>query len=586
MPEFLLQIMGFAWWLVTVALAIALYEALRASVLRGFRLRLQRSASRYLARHRVRLDRFKFVQKHYVRESLLNDRDLAESMLECSRDSGEPIEELRRRTEVYIEEIVPYFNLVSYYKVGLNVAKSLMGALYDVSFSRENLRGAWKAAEGRDATVFVINHRSNADYVLLAHALSREVALSYAVGEWARVWPLEGLFKSFGSYFVRRGERDPLYHRVLQRYIQLVTMGGLAQGFFIEGKLTRSGRMGPPKLGLLEHLVGVFEHGFEGDVRFVPIGLNFDRVLEDTRLLAEGRGPAPTPPTFTEKLQSAASLVATLPPAIVGRASRLLEGAWRFARRGRLGFGVAAAHAGPSLGFREFFGDALEEVLALSREERKPHLERFADELVRRIGEQIPVSAVPVFSQAVLDVVPEGEFVAEDVVVGRIRELLDQLRAAGAPMMLGGRFADLEAERAADASGAAGGARGLSGLQEDLIGADEALGVFTAATEILRRRRAVAVGPAGVTCAPAGVELLRYYAWSIEPHLQRGEGEAGAPAAEPDASEAPIDEGAPEPVDPEPPAVDPRYAALPMDHSAPHLNPVGSGKDDDDWEPW
>jgi hypothetical protein len=29
-----------------------------------------------------------------------------------------------------------------------------------------------------------------------------KVALSYAVGEWARVWPLEHLFRSFGSYFV------------------------------------------------------------------------------------------------------------------------------------------------------------------------------------------------------------------------------------------------------------------------------------------------------------------------------------------------------------------------------------------------
>ena len=70
--------------------------------------------------------------------------------------------------------------------------------------------------------VFVINHRSNADYVLLSFGMLRHMALSYAVGEWARVWPLDTLFRSFGSYFVRRGEKDPLYHKVLARYLQLV----------------------------------------------------------------------------------------------------------------------------------------------------------------------------------------------------------------------------------------------------------------------------------------------------------------------------------------------------------------------------
>lgn len=576
--ELLLQLLAFARWIATIAVAIAVYELLRGSLLRGVMLRLQRSASRYLARHRVTLDRFKFVQKHYVRESLLNDRNLAEFMLEQSRQSGEPIEELRRRTETYIEEIVPYFNLVSYYKVGLTVAKPLMGALYDVEFRRENLKAAWRQADGRDATVFVINHRSNADYVLFALCMSREVALSYAVGEWARVWPLEGLFKSFGSYFVRRGETDPLYHRVLQHYIQLVTTGGLAQGFFIEGKLTRSGSLGAPKIGLLENLIGVFDHGFEGDVRFVPVGLNFDRVLEDSRLLAEGRGPRPSPPDLREKLRSAGFLLVTLPPALLSRVLRTVRGAWRFARRRRFGFGVAAVHAGEGLGFREYFGDRLELVRGLSRQERKPHLEEFGRELLRRIGHQLPVTAVPVFCASVLRVVPEGEIVDASEVVSEIRRVVDGLRAQGAPVMLGASFSELRAERAAEASGGAGGTRGLAGLNEELIGSDEALAIFEVAQQILLRRRLVAVGPAGIARVPGGEELLRYYADSIEPHLNRLDGVDEEPAARQPISDDPGD-------DPEPAtaALASPYADLPIDETAPQLRPA---RGDEDWEPW
>ena len=72
--------------------------------------------------------------------------------------------------------------------------------------------------------VYVINHRSNADSVVLSYGLLRRIALSYAVGEWARIWPLNYLFRAFGSYFVRRGEKDPIYHKVLERFLPIVSI--------------------------------------------------------------------------------------------------------------------------------------------------------------------------------------------------------------------------------------------------------------------------------------------------------------------------------------------------------------------------
>jgi hypothetical protein len=47
-------------------------------------------------------------------------------------------------------------------------------------------------------------------------------ALSYAVGEWARLWPLPALIRAMGAYFVRRDSKDKLYRRVLERYIALL----------------------------------------------------------------------------------------------------------------------------------------------------------------------------------------------------------------------------------------------------------------------------------------------------------------------------------------------------------------------------
>ncbi|TMJ50752.1 MAG: glycerol-3-phosphate acyltransferase, partial [Alphaproteobacteria bacterium] len=89
------------------------------------------------------------------------------------------------------------------------------------------------------------------DYVLVTYMVAASSALSYAVGEWARVWLLESIIRAMGGYFIRRDSRDPLYRRVLARYVQLATAEGVTQAMFPEGGLSRDGALRPPKFGLL-----------------------------------------------------------------------------------------------------------------------------------------------------------------------------------------------------------------------------------------------------------------------------------------------------------------------------------------------
>jgi glycerol-3-phosphate O-acyltransferase len=116
----------------------------------------------------------------------------------------------------------------------------LIHLLYRPTIAYEDV-AALERIPRRDVVVYLMNHRSNADYVVVAFVLAQVVSISYAVGEWARTWPLEFLFKSFGSYFVRRGYREPLYHTVLARYVQLITRNGVTQGIFPEGGSPRRG---------------------------------------------------------------------------------------------------------------------------------------------------------------------------------------------------------------------------------------------------------------------------------------------------------------------------------------------------------
>ena len=94
-----------------------------------------------------------------------------------------------------------------------------------------------------------MNHRSNMDYVLVTYLAARAGALSYAVGEWARVWPLSRLIRAMGAYFIRRRSRGAFYRRVLARYVQMATAGGVSQAVFPEGGLSVTGAVAEPKLG-------------------------------------------------------------------------------------------------------------------------------------------------------------------------------------------------------------------------------------------------------------------------------------------------------------------------------------------------
>src|SRR4030095_15276943 len=136
--------------------------------------------------------------------------------------------------------------------------------------------------------VYLMNHRSNADYVVVAFVLMGDVSISYAVGEWARAFPPKYIFKSFGSYSIRRRYREPLYHAVLRAYVQLITRNGVTQGIFPEGGLTRDGKLRPGKIGLLDSILGVAaDPEKRARMYVVPVGINYDRVLEDRTLLRE-----------------------------------------------------------------------------------------------------------------------------------------------------------------------------------------------------------------------------------------------------------------------------------------------------------
>jgi glycerol-3-phosphate O-acyltransferase len=368
--------------LLTAALTLWLIRRTGEAMRAWFR----RAVLRAVHRFRVRLDRYKLVRRSVIRDELLLDDAVHAAIRAHCREHELPEPEARARVEAYINEIVPFFNVLSYYKLGYNLARVLINLLYRVSITYAD-RARLDAIPRRDVVVYLMNHRSNADYIVVAYVLAQGVSISYAVGEWARVWPLEYVFKSFGSYFIRRRYREPLYHTVLERYVQLITRNGVTQGIFLEGGLTRDGALRPAKIGLLDYLVRTLrDPGFERDIWLVPVGLNYDRVLEDRTLIRELEQGV--------ERKSGAQRLSQVTHYTWWNVLRLLTG--RLRRYGRV-----AVNFGTPLSVRAWTAGR-PGVLDLPREQRLPRMQELADTMLARIADVVPVTPVPLVAAALL----------------------------------------------------------------------------------------------------------------------------------------------------------------------------------------
>jgi glycerol-3-phosphate O-acyltransferase len=340
----------------------------------------RKRAERVIAKVNKRLQRpiepFKLARRYDMIQRLIYDPEVTQAIVEHAHDEKIPENVAFEQARRYAREIVPSFSATAYFGVGIRFARWLSKSLYRIklgTFDRKRL----EKIDPDAAVIFVINHRSNMDYVLVTYLAANAGALSYAVGEWARVWPLSAVIRAMGAYFIRRRSRGALYRKVLARYVQMATRGGVSQAVFPEGGLSLNGLLAPPRMGLLNYIVEDFDPAAR-EVIFVPVAINYDRVLEDTILIkADQSGTRRFKPSML---------------AVFGRVGRHII--LRITRRFR-GFGVASVS----------FGEPLE-LSRFHAEDSSDLTKAIATELMQRIADVTPVLAVPLVSRHILSSEP------------------------------------------------------------------------------------------------------------------------------------------------------------------------------------
>ena len=405
-------------WLVVIGSALALFGLVDRILTPSVRWFLQRRANRAIeelnTRLRLKIRPFKTTSRQVLIDRLAHDADIILAAEAHAKAENMPLSVASDMVQRYATEIVPAFSAHIYFRIGAKLARWFSTALYRVRLGYLNAE-ALEKIDSSAAVIFVMNHRSNMDYILVTYMASNQTALSYAVGEWARIPVLQTLIRSMGAYFIRRNSRDALYRKVLARYVQMSTDAGVTQAIFPEGGLSRDGRMRPAKLGLLSYILDSYRA--EGrDIVFVPVGLNYDRVLEDRSLISEIDGPPPKI-RMGKKIADALRFVGS---------NLWLRLSGKYYR-----FGYASVSFGTPRSLREFLETQKVGNLHYAPEDKRSEVvENLGAALMSDVGKVIPALPVSLVATALIEAGETGIDLLS--MKARVDALIDRLEAKGA----------------------------------------------------------------------------------------------------------------------------------------------------------
>ena len=199
-----------------------------------FRRRVNRAIDELNTRLALRIQPFKLTRRQTLIDQLMYDPEVVKAVEIHAKENNVPRAVSMAQAQKFAKEIIPTFSAFAYFRIATRLARFVSKWIYRVRLGYSD-DDALKAIDPEATVVFVINHRSNMDYILLTYMAATSATLSYAVGEWARIFPLQNVIRSMGAYFIRRNSGDPLYRRVLARHVRMATRQGVTQAVFPEG---------------------------------------------------------------------------------------------------------------------------------------------------------------------------------------------------------------------------------------------------------------------------------------------------------------------------------------------------------------
>ncbi|WP_426359030.1 glycerol-3-phosphate 1-O-acyltransferase PlsB [Pseudocolwellia sp. HL-MZ19] len=192
-----------------------------------------------------------------------------------------PEAEVKKQALAMMDEIAGDYR-ESMISVGSRVLTWLWKRLYK-SIEVSNANTVRNLAQEGHEIIYVPCHRSHMDYLLLTYIIAQEglVTPRIAAGINLNFWPAGPIFRKAGAFFIRRSFRgNRLYSTIFREYLGLLFERGYSVKYYSEGGRSRTGRLLPPKTGMLAMTIQSLLRGIDRPLTLVPVYIGYEHVME------------------------------------------------------------------------------------------------------------------------------------------------------------------------------------------------------------------------------------------------------------------------------------------------------------------
>ncbi|MEE2787533.1 MAG: 1-acyl-sn-glycerol-3-phosphate acyltransferase [Myxococcota bacterium] len=336
----------------------------------------------HLAREAMAISGPKVKPSSMIQREILERKRFREDLISLARAEGLSPYDAQEKAAKHLKEIAAsmQFEVLSGFCRALNFLfhKIFRG----IEVNPEGMKRVKEAARlSRTAPLVLIpSHKSHIDYLVISWLFFNHqfVPPHIAAGANLSFFPVGTLFRHSGAFFLRRSFNGmPIYKLVFKNYLWKLIREGYPVEFFIEGGRSRTGKLLPPKLGMLSMLLEGIQKGEFKDLQFVPINVSYERVLETGSYRHELTGGSKTEESVTE----------------VVRAGKVL----------RSRYGRVYANIGEPIRFSEYLGMAPADAMKdMSTRRYRQFTRQLAYHLLRRIQESTVVSPTALIGTALL----------------------------------------------------------------------------------------------------------------------------------------------------------------------------------------
>ena len=225
-----------------------------------------------------------------IRREILNDPRVRNRLAEHQIDINDI--RVQKQARKIITEIAADFSPLAIKSLGA-ILHPVWNTMYDgIEVDYAGLDRVRDVA--RDQRIVIVpSHKSHVDYLVISYVFYHNglIPPHIAAGVNLSFWPLGPIFRRAGAFFLRRSfAGDPLYQTLFSSYLVKLLEEGFPIEFFIEGTRSRTGKLAPPRYGMLNMIVEAYRAGNVDKLALVPVSVGYEKVIESDSYRKELEG--------------------------------------------------------------------------------------------------------------------------------------------------------------------------------------------------------------------------------------------------------------------------------------------------------